>query len=181
MWSPVDRKTYAAYGFGLMALKYALDAALIWWFAGRWWAPLDYLSPLWSTRQHVLQGAPAWLAPVLVVITLPFLWIGVTLTLRRAGHPGLSPWGCPLFFLPRPNYIFFLPPCFLPPAAKPAPGPPGRRPRVGERLTGAVLGVAASLGTPLLRGGVGISLKRSSSRGFFRGAPFTIGYISPYI
>jgi hypothetical protein len=85
---PVDRKTYAVHGFGLMAFKYALDAALIWRFTGRFWTPLDYINPLWSARQEVLQGAPAWLAPALVVLTLPFLWIGVSMTLRRAVHDG---------------------------------------------------------------------------------------------
>jgi len=181
MWGPVDRKTYAAYGFGLMALKYALDAALIWWFAGHWWTPLDYLSPLWSTRQHVLQGAPAWLAPVLVVITLPFLWIGVTLTLRRAVNAGLSPWTCLLFFLPGTNYVLMLALCLWLPSTKPAREQAVPPPQVDERLTSALLGVAAALGITLLTVGVGIYLKRSYSTGLFLGVPFTIGYISSYI
>ncbi len=180
MWSPVDRKTYAAYGFGLMALKYALDAALIWWFTGRGWTPLDYLSPLWSTRQHVLQGAPAWLAPVLVVITLPFLWIGVTLTLRRAVNAGLSAWTCLLFFVPGVNYVLMLALCVLPPRWK-EPWPGERPPQVDERLTSALLGVAASLAITLATVGIGIYLKRSYSTGLFLGVPFTIGYISSYI
>jgi uncharacterized membrane protein YhaH (DUF805 family) len=164
-----------------MAVKYALDAALIWWFTGRWWTPLDYLSPLWSTRQHVLQGAPAWLAPVLVVITLPFLWIGVTLTLRRAVDAGSSAWTCLLFFLPGVNYAWMLALCLLPSRsaqARPAGAP---RPQVDERLTSALLGVAASLGITLVTVGIGIYLKRSYSTGLFLGVPFTIGYISSYI
>jgi hypothetical protein len=164
-----------------MALKYALDAALIWWFAGHWWTPLDYLSPLWSTRQHVLQGAPAWLAPVLVVITLPFLWIGVTLTLRRAVNAGLSPWTCLLFFLPGTNYVLMLALCLWPPSTKPAREQAVPPPQVDERLTSALLGVAAALGITLLTVGVGIYLKRSYSTGLFLGVPFTIGYISSYI
>ncbi len=169
MWSPVDRKTYAAYGFGLMALKYALDASLIWWFTGRGWTPLDYLSPLWSTRQHVLQGAPAWLAPVLVVITLPFLWIGVTLTLRRAVNAGLSAWTCLLFFVPGVNYVLMLALCVLSQVSKPARTPAVPPPQVDERLTSALLGVAASLGITLVTLGIGIYLKRSYSTGLFLG------------
>ena len=181
MWSPVDRKTYAAYGFGLMALKYALDAALIWSFTGRWWTPLDYMSPLWSTRQHVLQGAPAWLAPVLVVITLPFLWIGVTLTLRRAVNAGLSAWTCLLFFVPGVNYLLMLALCFWPPLTKQGWHIANPPPQVDERLTSALLGVAASIGITLVTVGIGIYLKRSYSTGLFLGVPFTIGYISSYI
>jgi len=164
-----------------MALKYALDAALIWWFTGRWWTPLDYLSPLWSTRQHVLLGAPAWLAPVLVVITLPFLWIGVTLTLRRAVNAGLSAWTCLLFFVPGVNYVLMLALCFLSQVSKPARTPAVPPPQVDERLTSALLGVAASLGITLVTVGIGIYLKRSYSTGLFLGVPFTIGYISSYI
>ena len=181
MWSPVDRKTYAAYGFGLMALKYALDAGLIRLFTGRWWTPLDYLSPLWSTRQHVLQGAPAWLAPALVVLTLPFLWIGVSMTLRRAVSAGLSPWTCLLFFVPGVNYLLMLALCVWPPLSEqawPIANPP---PQVDARLTSALLGVAASIGITLVTVGIGIYLKRAYSTGLFLGVPFTIGYISSYI
>jgi len=181
MWSPVDRKTYATYGFGLMALKYALDATLIWRFTGHWWTPLEYLSPLWTTRQQVLQGAPAWLAPALVVITLPFLWIGVTLTLRRAVNAGLSPWTCLLFFAPGVNYLLMLALCLVSQFPKRARVPAVPVPQVDERLTSALLGVAASLGITLVTVGIGVYLKRSYSTGLFLGVPFTIGYISSYI
>jgi len=164
-----------------MALKYALDAGLIWWFTGRWWTPLDYMSPLWSTRQHVLQGAPAWLAPVLVVITLPFLWIGVTLTLRRAVNAGLSAWTCLLFFVPGVNYLLMLALCFWPPVTKQVWRVANPPPQVDERLTSALLGVAASIGITLVTVGIGIYLKRAYSTGLFLGVPFTIGYISSYI
>ena len=185
LWSsfaePVDRKTYAVHGFGLMAFKYALDVALIWRFAGVFWRPIDYLNPLWSAREELLKGAPAWLAPLLVVITLPFLWIGVSLTLRRAVHAGLSAWTCLLFFVPGVNYLWMLALCFWPPLTRqawPVAPPP---PQVDERLTSALLGVAAALAITLVTVGIGIYVKRSYSTGLFLGIPFTIGYISSYI
>lgn len=181
MWRPVDRRTYAAYGFGLMGFKYALDAALIWQFAGVRWKPFDYLNPLWSARQQVLEGAPSWLAPALVVITLPFLWIGVNLTLRRAVSAGISAWTCLLFFVPGVNYVWMLTLCVLPPdwkRARPLGTPPQQ---VDDRLKSALLGVAASIVITLVTVGIGIYLKRSYSTGLFLGVPFTIGYISSYI
>ena len=69
---PVSRGTYFRHGLGLMVLKYAIDALLIWRYAGRIWTPLNYLSPLLSTRTEVLRDAQ-WLIPVLVAIALPFL------------------------------------------------------------------------------------------------------------
>jgi len=179
--APVNRRTYFRHGVGLMLFKYALDAALIWLFTGRWWTPLDYVNPLWSTRQHVLQAAPSWLAPALVVLTLPFLWIGVSMTLRRAVNAGLSAWTCLLFFVPGVNYLLMLALCVWPPLAKQAWSIASPPPRVDERLTSALLGVAASLGITLVTVAIGIYIKRSYSAGLFLGVPFTVGYISSYI
>ena len=178
---PVDRLTYAIHGFGLMVFKYALDALLIWRLTGRFWAPLDYLSPLWSTRQHVLQDGPSWLAPVLVILTLPFLWVGVSMTLRRAVNAGLSAWTSLLFFVPGVNYLVMLALCAMHPVSQQAWSIAEPAPQVDARLTSALLGVAASLGITVVTVGIGVYLKRSYSTGLFLGVPFTIGYISSYI
>jgi hypothetical protein len=71
--------------------------------------------------------------------------------------------------------------CVWPPLSKqawPVAPPP---PQVDERLSSALLGVAASLGITLVTVGIGIYLKRAYSTGLFLGVPFTIGYISSYI
>jgi uncharacterized membrane protein YhaH (DUF805 family) len=178
---PVDRGTYFRHGAGLMALKYAIDAFLIWRFAGRVWTPLNYLSPLLSTRAELLRGAPPWLIPVLVAIALPFLWIGVSMSMRRAVDAGASPWIALLFFVPALNFILMAVLSLLPSQSTiewPVEPPP---PAVDDRLKSAMLGVAASLGIALVTVGVGVYLRRSYSTGLFLGVPFTIGYISSYI
>jgi hypothetical protein len=176
---PVDRGTYIRHGFGLTAFKYGLDALLIWRFADRVWTPLDYLSPLWSTRQHLLQSGPSWLLPVLVAIALPFLWIGVSMTMRRAVDAGASPGLALFFFVPGLNLLLMVALC-LPPSKQHAPMPAHFRDRK-ERLQSAMLGVAASLAITLLSVAVGVYLRRTYSTGFFLGVPFTIGYITSYI
>src|SRR5256884_6613858 len=128
-----------------MLLKYTVDASVVWAFAGRWWTPLGYLDPVWTLRQQVLRDAPGWVAPALVVWTLPFLWIGVSLTLRRAVDAGRSPWWCLLFFVPLVNYATMLWLAAQPSRAGP-PGPPraprrgtaarGRRPQAPRRAAG---------------------------------------------
>lgn len=177
---PVDRGTYFRHGAGLMALKYAIDAFLIWRFAGRVWTPLNYLSPLLSTRTELLR-APPWLIPVLVAIALPFLWIGVSMSMRRAVDAGASPWIALLFFVPALNFILMAVLSLLPSQSTiewPVEPPP---PAVDDRLKSAMLGVAAALGIALATVGVGVYLRRSYSTGLFLGVPFTIGYISSYI
>ena len=178
---PVDRGTYLRHGLGLTAFKYGLDALLIWRFADVLWTPLDYLNPLWTTRQHLLQSGPAWLLPVLVAIALPFLWIGVSMSMRRAIDAGRSPWIALLFFVPVINFVLMAVLSLLPPLSKrqwPVEPPPLA---MDDRMKSAMLGVAASLAITLLTVGIGVYLRRSYSTGLFLGVPFTIGYISSYI
>jgi uncharacterized membrane protein YhaH (DUF805 family) len=178
---PVDRGTYFRHGVGLMAFKYAIDALLIWRFAGRVWTPLNYLSPLLSTRAELLRSAPSWLLPLLVAIALPFLWIGVSMTMRRAVDAGTNPWIALLFFVPALNFVLMAVLSLLPSKSTvewPVEAPP---PAVDDRLKSAMLGVAASLGISLVTVGIGVYLRRSYSTGLFLGVPFTIGYISSYI
>jgi len=177
----VDRGTYFRHGVGLTVFKYATDALLIWRFAGAVWTPLDYLSPLWSTRQQLLQSGPSWLLPVLVVIALPFLWIGVSMSMRRAVDAGRSPWLALLFFVPVINFALMAVLSLLPPLSRVVwPVEPPQL-IIDERMKSAMLGVAASLGITLISVGIAVYLRRSYSTGLFLGVPFTIGYISSYI
>jgi len=177
---PVSRGTYFRHGAGLMAFKYAIDALVVWRFAGRIWTPLNYLSPLLSTRTELLRGAPPWLLPLLVAFALPFLWIGVSMTLRRAVDARLSPWIALAFFIPGLNFLLMALLSLLPSRGVewPVEAPP---PVVDDRMKSAMLGVAVSIGITLVTVGIGVYLKRSYSTGLFLGVPFTIGYISSYI
>src|SRR6185436_21018031 len=75
--------------------------------------PLDYLSPLLSTRARVLYGHPGvswWL----ILWTLPFTWIGFVMTLRRALDAGMTPWTVLAYFVPGLNYVWMLALCVVP-------------------------------------------------------------------
>jgi len=178
---PVDRGTYFRHGVGLMAFKYGLDALLVWRFAGRVWTPFDYLNPLLTVRQHLLRDAPPWLLPVMAAIALPFLWIGVSMTMRRAVDAGASPWLALLFFIPGLNLLLMVALCLPPSNQHNVPFVTEMVRTSKARMQSAMLGVAASLGITLLTVGVGVYLRRSYSAGLFLGVPFTIGYISSYI
>lgn len=177
---PVDSWTYLRHGLGLMAFKYGVDALLVWRFTGRFWTPLSYLSPLASTRAFLFDDGPVWLGPVLIAFALPFLWIGVSMTMRRAVDAGLSPWLALLFFLPFVNLVLMVA-LSLASSHPTSPGSAARFQAGRERLQSAMLGVAESLTITLLTVGIGVYLRRSYSAGLFLGVPFTIGYISSYI
>ena len=176
----VDRRTYLVHGAGLMLFKYGVDAAVVWAFTHRLWTPLTYLNPLWVLREQLLRGAPAWLAPALVLWTLPFLWIGVSMTLRRAVDAGRSPWWCLLFFVPGVNYAVMLWLALLPSRADRG-APAARATAVDLRFRAGLLGVAAALAIAIPTVLIGVYLRRMYSAGLFLGTPFTIGYISAYV
>lgn len=177
---PVDRRMYLLHGAGLMLFKYAVDATAVWVLAGRVWTPLDYANPVWSLRERLLRDGPAWLAPALVVWSLPFVWIGVSMTLRRAVDAGRSPWLSLLFFVPFVNYGVMLALAALPsraPTAGSGPPPSAAELRLRAGLLGGGAAIAITIPTVL----IGVYLRRMYSAGLFLGMPFTIGYISAYV
>jgi len=177
---PVDRRAYVQSGAVLTLLKYTVDASVVWAFVGRWWTPLGYLDPVWTLRQQVLRGAPDWVAPALVVWTLPFLWVGVSMTLRRAVDAGRSPWWSLLFFVPVLNYAAMLW-LALQPSRAAAVAPDVATPAVDSRLRAGLVGVAAAVAITIPTVLIGVYLRRIYSAGLFLGVPFTIGYISAYV
>ena len=91
---PITRRRYLTLGLGLAAMKYLGDGALIYAATGGVWTPLNAVS--WGTRLFspwtvfgppvVWNGEPrpAWLVPALLIWMLPFVALGLTLTMRRA-------------------------------------------------------------------------------------------------
>jgi uncharacterized membrane protein YhaH (DUF805 family) len=180
---PVDRRFYAIAGFALMIAKYAIDTAIIYRFTGELWTPLDYLNPVLVMREATLRRGPDWLVTALAIWALPFMWIGVTMTIRRAIDAGYSGWIGLLFFVPIANYMLMLSLVFAPsaPAVAERVAATGRPPPVDDRiksaLLGLVLGVSISLGmlafSVFVLGSYGMSL--------FAGTPFIVGATSGWL
>src|SRR5258708_9173441 len=140
---PVPRGRYFRHGASLMAFKYAMDSALVWLVTGHAWRPFDYINPVWSVRAAAIGHMPTWLNLVFAVWTLPFLWIGVALTLRRLVDAGRTPWLSLLFFVPYVNYVLMLLLSILPTALRPPALRQAEFRRQGQLLRGALVGVAA--------------------------------------
>src|SRR2546421_12665799 len=144
----VDRSTYLLHGAVLMALKLGVDVAAVFAVTGQLWTPIDYLTPVLSKYGRYLHPRPEWLLLVMAVWALPFLWIGVSMTLRRALDAGLSPWIALAFFVPIVNYVVMgllavLPSAGRRPARMPADACPASLATVARALLGAgVPGVA---------------------------------------
>lgn len=159
--APVDRTRYVIAGLALALLKYALDAGLIYALTGHVWLPHEYMSPAMSTRSALLDGGNAWALAVMIAWALPFLWIGLSMSMRRAVDAGHSPALAFLFLVPGLNYVLMLVLSLLPSAAaRPAAQPlsPQRSPMVAAMFgvaTGVALAVCITLVSTLVLGAYG--------------------------
>jgi len=176
---PVGRRAYLLTGVGLMILKYALDAGAVWLATRQVWTPLDYFVPSMVLREPKLKVFPWWLAVAMVVWSLPFLWIGVSMTLRRALDAGRSPWLALAFFVPIVNYVVMAllavsPSAGRRPARMPADACPASLATVARALLAAVVpGVAlVAIATLVLR---------SYVVAVFLGVPFVMGVVCAFV
>jgi uncharacterized protein YndB with AHSA1/START domain len=146
---------------------------------GAWWSPLAYLNPLLSQRLE-LQRAPTWLLWTLVLWSLPFVWVGLALTLRRAWDAGLNPWVALLFLVPGVNYVLMLALCLQPTLPRPEWGPAPETQPVSGRWRSALAGVGAgvlyALGMTLLS----VYVLRTYGGALFLGTPVVMGAMSGY-
>ena len=184
-----SRGRYLALGVGLFALKFAIDMLIASGFH-REWSVRHYL--IWPDEETVtvLQLAPANrdFGLVMLGVSLPFVYFGVTQTLRRLRDAGLPLALVVLFFVPLVNLILIALLCVFPPRLRLTPSgepPVARRARVihrkvaGESSAGA-FAVAVGVSVALTVGIVYLSANLLQSYGFgvFIGAPFVLGWLS---
>lgn len=109
--APLGRRAYLAWGFGLLVLKYAVDALAYFLVLGAWWNPTDYLHPVYSSRMALAPPAsdlPAGFTVFLLLWGLGFACVAVALSARRARDAGLSPWWGLFLFVPLVKYPVIL-------------------------------------------------------------------------
>ncbi len=186
--SPIDRRTYLTYGASLMALKYAVDASAIAIFAGVFWTPADYLLPMISFNAAKMAQFPGALNLFLLLWTLPFLWIGVVLSARRALDADIFPGVVVTFFVPLLNYLLMAL-LAVAPSRAPRPGrvivspqTPGRdRPASDSNSASTQWGIFAGAVTGVFAVIVGVLVLKTYGAAVFLGAPFVTGMLSAVV
>lgn len=163
---PISRWQFAKYGFALMLLKITIDR-FVCFMTGVEWTPLLYWQPLRASMQSGNNAAALWLTGIAV----PFIGLGIWLTLRRLATLHLPRWLLFLFFLPAVNLLFFAYLLLLDETrADPASETVSLYdPMVGSAMAGAAGSVAVGLSVAAL-GSFGV--------GAFLGVPFGIGVLS---
>jgi len=193
LWRPggtIDRGPYALVGLIGFALKHNLDrlvAALVFhrpWTLFNYWVPVRD-----AARITALRHADAVFLGTMLVLALPFVWVGVTLTTKRLRSANLPSALVVLFFVPFLNLLSFLFLCLIPArnsnvGARQTAGPkntffarviPGSA--LGSAAFSLLLTVPAGLGMAVIGGEV----LRNYGWGLFVALPFAMGFSAALI
>ena len=183
MKSPLSARRYLELGLAFMGVKYAGDAALVYLGTRHIWTPLDYgTSLLWNVSSK-LDAAPGWLLWTLGLWVVPFLYIGVRLTLRRLLDAGWSPWLVLLFCVPFVNYLLMLA-LVLAPTSTERPttaAPPVLRGLPMKRI--AAGSIAMGAGGLVGMGSIALTVRVLENYGLamFFATPFTMGLVAAFL
>jgi hypothetical protein len=186
----IDRGPYLLAGVLFFLLKFGIDWTVATQVFGQPWSPVNYL--VWPNDRllHVfeLDQPERAFSLTMLGLSLPFIWIGVVLTLHRLRAAGLPLSMVMFFFAPVLNLILFAVLALLPTrAAAPAePTPPplphlrrAHREFVRDSYWRSGL-VALAVTVPLAVLAVVLGAQVLQSYGFslFVGAPFALGMVS---
>ncbi len=186
----IERGPYLFWGVFLFAIKYNLDRVIgNVWFEQNWsFFHLDALRfYLW---QAPMEQMPKGYYLTLLAASLPFLWSGLGLTIRRLRSLDWRPWWVLLFFVPFLKLFFFLLLCLLPSRQSArqmtdlnAQKSPSRFGSLIPRHTlgSAALAVAITEILGLSAVWLGTSILGNYGWTLFAGLPFAMGFLSVLI
>lgn len=182
----VSRVAYASVGLVGVAVKHNIDRLIASAFLDyknsfSYWVPLGK-----AARLDHLSDTEAKFLATLLFVSIPFIWVGVAMTVKRLRDAGQPVWLVVLFFFPFLNVLFFLALCMLPPKdrsaefeAAPWPGPRGidrfiPRSKIGSAALSLAVTTVLGLGFVLM----GTLVIGAYGWGLFVALPFCLGIFS---
>ncbi len=118
----VSRGEYVVAGVVLFGVRYLLELTVVSSSGGRWLDPATFLLPYFSGAWRFAGAHEGALPYLLAFASLPFLWVGTSMSVRRAVDAGLPAWLGFLFVVPVVHYVVMLVLASWPTAARAASG-----------------------------------------------------------
>jgi len=182
----IDRGTYALVGILGFALKHNLDRLVATYGFHRPWGFFNYWVPVKDVaRITEVRGSEAVFLGTMVALSLPFIWVGVVLTMKRLRSAGLPTYWVALFFLPFLNLLFFLMLCLLPERTV-SPGTASKDSSFARIVPESVVGSAAVSLLITVPVGFGVAMLgervlQNYGWGLFVALPFTMGFAAALV
>jgi uncharacterized membrane protein YhaH (DUF805 family) len=183
----VSGAEYAAVGIVGVLVKHSLDRLIAASYFGNGQIFFNYWAPLGkAARLDHLSNVETRFLITLLLFSIPFLWIGVALTVQRLRDAGQPVWLVVLFFVPVINLLFFLALCVLPPRDRaqeaegaPWPGPSGLSGLIpASKLGSAVLAIFLTAALGFFFMVMGTMVLGAYGWGLFVALPFCLGMFS---
>lgn len=183
----VKGRTFLFVGLLAFSIKMLLDFSISKFGFHRYWTPLFYLRPFGTFVYSLAQANRDAAFPLtMLLVALPFVWLGLAMTVKRLRDAGRPLWYSCFFFLPIFNFLVLLVFSTFPSVSQPrqyeaAPWPNVRPvdrwiPRSKWRSAFLAIGLTAALGLLFaLLGTLGIA---SYGWGLFVALPFCLGLFS---
>jgi uncharacterized membrane protein YhaH (DUF805 family) len=103
----IGRGPYLLLGCVLFAVKYNLDRLTTWLITGKSWPFVDVEGFVDYVLRRTDYRTNHPLAFALLITSLPFMWSGLVLTIRRLGSAHLPRWLAALYFVPFVKLVLF--------------------------------------------------------------------------
>lgn len=192
LWLPsgtMDRGTYALIGLLGFALKHNLDRFVASYGFGRHWGLFNYWVPVHDVaRVTELRSHEAVFLGTMLALSLPFIWVGVTLTVKRLRSAGLPVQLVALFFIPFLNLLFFLILCLVPDRSLSTEPKTGRRRESSwlrifpdSALGSAAVSLLITVPLGFASAVLGTQVLTNYGWGLFVALPFVLGFAAALI
>jgi uncharacterized membrane protein YhaH (DUF805 family) len=186
---PLTARSYLFWGVLLAGIKYNLDRIIATVWFNQTWTIFDRETLMLYLWQSPFKQTEKPYFLTLLIASVPFIWIGTMLTLRRLRTLGWRPFWVLLFFVPVVKFIFFAVLCLLHPY-RPENVPPMALNRFEQfldrilprgALASAFIAIVITTGVALLLGWLGTGIFSDYGWSIFVGLPFSMGFLSSLI
>ena len=182
-WSGnINRKDYILWGLILFGLKYNLDRLTAWAFEKSWYFS-DYFIQADRLGLQELESSDLIFYAAILAQSIPFIWMGTVLCVKRLRDANLSAGLVLFFFIPFINLLLFILLSAIPSGNKVKATKRSFLPRLipKNKLGSAVFSLGATLVFSSLLMGIFIQFLEAYGWGLFIGIPFFLGFGSVII
>lgn len=175
----INRKNFFFYGCLLFFIKYNLDRFVAYFFYKAWFFT-DYFKTFDRLNQENNTFQDYWFYVCLILLSIPFIWVGTNMCLKRINDANLPKWLVVFFFIPFINLLFFVILSIIP--SKTLSLKKNLTPKwfPASKAGVALFAILLSIGICLVLSLIMVYAFGEYGWSLFVGMPFLLGFISVY-